>query len=842
MTASKCLGAALLFASLFPAIGIAADADGDGMDDAWQALWFIPAFDGGNDYDGDGRINLVESINRSDPINTVDSGLGVVTITDVNPADGMDDHWQAVYSIPSGDALLDEDSDGRTAIEESIVFSNPHVADAPWQHPPGSIGTAQPTPSSFTLTLPQTIPTQRYRLQTCTDMVGWVDVPGAIVWATGAPITDTVDTTGDTRRFFRYIVDAPDGDADDLDDWAEVMVFQTSITNADTDGDGWSDGAEAAAGADPADGGINPATIDTGLLSRLVQVESEDGRFYDWWSGTRTVPPELGQEWTVSHGLRSFNGGTLIFPNTTSTVHSGAWSPPDLGAVPEFVPELPWSDLELGTFDFPPDVTFTPGAFAMRYGFEDDAYKTKQWHMDWKRFRLKAVQPLDVAVNRDFLITRRLWNWTAQGWVRSGAEETVVMKLTLPKGAIYSSYSYLTPLVPADGGLIEYWVGQAEKGLTIYHGGRDPVAVTESDEETVGAFTVANRNDTDGDGTDDHSDNDVTATGEGTEDEVDLMKMIIAAPPAEGTATVKLTDGISSGIKLWETPKKGVEIPLNQESALVIPSTELPKIVYIEATSHSADVRSIEFTMDFQPTNGAAQPNFDKVKATAIWVVASTSVKNTASDTMWGGIDPVVRDQFIVQHGTKFGPKFDNGSTHAATYSIGLSFQPKPDGLATEPVFFDIGRKVEGKYWALVNGSYTQIDDVPSVSGDLVNDDTVQEDEDVVPDDDLLYSLDSPGWRYSTDQVPSVPDANPNVAFALNFEEFVRVSFNGGVPSGNRLAGSRCGPSTKWHAASTVTRIAPSQWPTRGPSGYAPVEGRPNSVGKEHITIQSPAP
>ena len=83
MTASKCLGAALLFASLFPAIGIAADADGDGMDDAWQALWFIPAFDGASDYDGDGRINLVESINRSDPITTVDSGLGVVTITDV---------------------------------------------------------------------------------------------------------------------------------------------------------------------------------------------------------------------------------------------------------------------------------------------------------------------------------------------------------------------------------------------------------------------------------------------------------------------------------------------------------------------------------------------------------------------------------------------------------------------------------------------------------------------------------------------------------------------------------------------------------------------------------------
>ncbi|MCP5558709.1 MAG: hypothetical protein H7A55_13235 [Verrucomicrobiaceae bacterium] len=172
MNGSRRLAAALLALSFILPQARAVDANGDGLDDAWQALWFIPAFDGASDYDLDGRVNLVESINWSDPF-TADIGLGVVTITDVNPADGMDDGWQALYGIPSADALLDEDLDGRTCIEESIVFSNPHVADLPWQHPPGGIGPVQNTPTSFSLSLPFTIPTRRYRLQTCDDMLSW---------------------------------------------------------------------------------------------------------------------------------------------------------------------------------------------------------------------------------------------------------------------------------------------------------------------------------------------------------------------------------------------------------------------------------------------------------------------------------------------------------------------------------------------------------------------------------------------------------------------------------------------------------------------------------------------
>ena len=836
MTASKCLGAALRFASLFPAIGMAADADGDGLDDAWQALWFIPAFDGANDYDGDGRINLVESINRSDPITTVDSGLGVVTITDVNPADGMDDHWQAVYSIASADALLDEDLDGRTAIEESIVFSNPHVADAPWQHPPGSIGTTQPTPSSFTLTLPQTIPTQRYRLQTCTDMVGWVDVPGAIVWATGAPITDTVDTTGDTRRFFRYIVDAPDGDADALDDWAEVMVFQTSITNADTDGDGWSDGAEAAAGADPADGGINPATTNPNLLATLVGVEFDDGRFYDWWTGGRTSPPEQGEEWEVTHGYRSFTGGQLIFPNAPSTTHSGAWTPPDLVPVPAFFDGLPWADHQIGSFDFPPDSSFTPAAFALRYSESYAAYKTNEWHMDWKRVRLTANETLPVDVKRDFIVTRRQWKFSNEIWVRAGAEETVIMTLTLPQGQLKSPYGYLTPEVPSNGGKVEYWVGVAEKGLTIYNGGRDPRPVTEADEETVGAFTVANRNDTDGDGTDDHSDNNVTGTGEGVEDEVDLMKLVITAPPAEGTSTVKLTEGLGRGVKLWETPTKGTEVPLNEDHAMVFAPGELPKIVYVEVTSHSASVRDIEFTMDFQPTNGAAQPGFDKVKATAIWAHVSGS-KTTPGDPIWNGCSQELKDRLTFEL-FDFGPKYNTGWM-AAQYTIGLEFSVFPESLESEDsVHFDITRQHEGNIWSVSGGTVSPVPGEARSypSGDSANDDNDETDEDVFPDGDRVYSVDGPGFPYSI--AAQFPELIPK----FNFREYVRVTFGAANnrPSGNRLDGSRCSSKVDWFCTGRVI-ATPTGNPTY-PETYQPKPGSTNEVSEGQTTISTPSP
>jgi hypothetical protein len=64
--------------------------------------------------------------------------------------------------------------------------------------------------------------------------------------------------------------------------------------------------------------------------------------------------------------------------------------------------------------------------------------------------------------------------------------------------------------------------------LTIHHG-QSGAAVDNSKEETEGAFTVANKNDTNGDGNIDKDQNPVTATARGIA-EVDLMKLIIHKP------------------------------------------------------------------------------------------------------------------------------------------------------------------------------------------------------------------------------------------------------------------------------------------------------------------------
>ena len=57
---------AVLLLGLTP-LARALDINGDGMDDIWQELYGIAPFDGRSDPDGDGLINLVESLSWSDP-------------------------------------------------------------------------------------------------------------------------------------------------------------------------------------------------------------------------------------------------------------------------------------------------------------------------------------------------------------------------------------------------------------------------------------------------------------------------------------------------------------------------------------------------------------------------------------------------------------------------------------------------------------------------------------------------------------------------------------------------------------------------------------------------------
>lgn len=252
----------------------AVDADGDGMDDIWQALHGIASFDGASDPDGDGRINLIEALNYSDPFSP-DTGMGWVVITDVDPQDGMDDAWQMRHGITSSQALLDPDGDGRTNIEESIVGSHPFQSDNPWGE--RAAAPIPEGPGSYTVALEQTSPGMRYQLEWSDDLFTWQPAIGFTnpFWGTGSAYSRTLDTGNAPWMFFRFRMDNPDSDNDGLTDWAEG-ILGTDAQLADTDGDGFDDLDEIDAGTDPNDASSNPVldalavTKETGLVEHPV--------------------------------------------------------------------------------------------------------------------------------------------------------------------------------------------------------------------------------------------------------------------------------------------------------------------------------------------------------------------------------------------------------------------------------------------------------------------------------------------------------------------------------------------------------------------------------------------
>lgn len=227
----------------------AVDANGDGLDDIWAASFGVSAFTGSQDPDGDGRPNLVESINWSDPHDSSepDVGWGMVLIRDVD-GDLLDDHWAAHY-MRNGVPLLasgDEDGDGRTNLEESIVASNPWVVDAPWQSLNGA-PESNTGPGVFTLSF-RGVVGMSYLVEKSTDMVNWQT--DRQVWGTGLPSVVTIDTNTELRMFFRVKLEqtnggALDSDGDGLSDWYELFVFGSNPLLADSDGDGMPDSWEA---------------------------------------------------------------------------------------------------------------------------------------------------------------------------------------------------------------------------------------------------------------------------------------------------------------------------------------------------------------------------------------------------------------------------------------------------------------------------------------------------------------------------------------------------------------------------------------------------------------------
>ena len=126
--------------------------------------------------------------------------------------------------------------------------------------------------------------------------------------------------------------------------------------------------------------------------------------------------------------------------------------------------------------------------------------------------------------------------------------------------------------------LIDDDLGPDEKTLprlniNISRGQGGPV-VPDKDEVKIGSFTVANLNDTDGDGVDDFADNSVVVSPKGI-DEVDLMRLDIDKPTpyTGGDVVLTVAGGFcpscgSSISQFWNSPTKGTSLPLDGSNSI----------------------------------------------------------------------------------------------------------------------------------------------------------------------------------------------------------------------------------------------------------------------------------
>lgn len=427
--------AGLFIACLLPSTLRSEDTDNDGLNDLWQQRFGIPSFTGSADPDGDGRINLVESRNFSNPNKPDTNPLGIVMIRDLNPVDGLHDPWQAQFGITAAQKWDDPDGDGRTNFEESISKSDPFVADAPYS----LLGTLTPAverpgPDSFIARVPDSAQGRRYILEVSDTLLPGSWVTATMVsngspyqWGTGDELSGEALTGSSPRKFFRWKIDDPDSDSDFVPDWME-MQMGTQVNNADSDGDGDSDGYEWMEGTDANDAadGTKAKGYEKGLMEAPVTFlgyyKAATNRWYGGnltqsdvqWSGS--APQSSGTEkyWGFSPRWSDKLGG-LGYPD-----NSGG------GAVP-------WRDYGSICVRAYTSIAVNEGGQA---GYASVQYVQARLGS----FPQMTSQPWDVTRNRLALVHDRNFSGSSPSY-----SQVQMLPMRIPKGANVSDPILMEP-------------------------------------------------------------------------------------------------------------------------------------------------------------------------------------------------------------------------------------------------------------------------------------------------------------------------------------------------------------------------------------------------------------
>jgi hypothetical protein len=390
-----------------------------------------------------------------------------------------------------------------------------------------------------------------------------------------------------------------------------------------------------------------------------------------------------------------------------------------------------------------------------------------------------------------------------EGYAASGGLGDVVLVLQ------YTGYGLTVP------DTAKVTVLKVDLGIANGQGGS---LLDEDKEETPGAFTVANLNDTDGDATIDKDDGDVSATANGT-DEVDLMRILLHKPEPDLGDKVKLKV-VSGDVKIWQQSKKVTQVTLTG-GAVEFNTSDLDKTLWVEARSKSGALRDIALELEYKGCK-------DAVKATGVWGDTTQSIHNTGDTyTIWTDITTPPKDRLDYFGGAIGLRPIDAKGVRNV---IAVQFTVYPSGIGNETgVKFDLTRRKH-------RGSWYQ-DGANPVQADIVTWPTQNEE----ANDDPIPEIDESSSPTATDHmyVEDVPGLGSDVRFADwfiyrgNFQEYLRVRFDNVKPSGNTLEGSRCSPNYQWHGRH---KLVPDGTKWKRSTGDDP-ESDENDIAPGHITV-----
>jgi hypothetical protein len=364
-----------------------------------------------------------------------------------------------------------------------------------------------------------------------------------------------------------------------------------------------------------------------------------------------------------------------------------------------------------------------------------------------------------------------------------------------------------------------------------------------NDEETIGSFTVVNQNDTDGSGERDYQQaGPVQGGGKNVgQNEEDLMRVRVNKPTGFGgndTITVSITSGKAQFFltSLRET-NLGTALTLDAASFKVGGVAVNSLDYWVEIYEPAAAKRDIKIEMKY----GNAT---DRVTATGIWATFADPGGFHASGKIFGlDADEKAYIQTLYElmwHHNPQGkneevPEFTFGMpdmfyTDFATNAAGVptvylthlrnivefEFTTLPAGLEREPgVKFDLSRTIEARRWLQEVGQplgAPQEKFLPTYR-ERANDDGNNTDEDPVPKNGHIYSLDAHGFRFqqlSADFLAGRYNAHftpgegnrlyQRAVARLNGLEFVRVKVDGSGfahdPASVEVAGTKEGANS----------------------------------------------